>query len=127
MYNPSILNRPVLKIRRRELREHSTDAEKKLWSKLRAKQLSRFKFYRQFSAGPYILDFYCPVCRLAVELDGGQHAEERGILYDEKRKEYLNRQNIRVIRFWDNDVLNNTDGVLIKISENLTPPNLPLK
>jgi len=127
MYSPSFLNIPALKNRRCQLRKGSTDAEKRLWSKLRAKQLNRFKFYRQFSAGQYILDFYCPACRLAVELDGGQHAEEKKRSYDAKRTEYLNRQNIRVIRFWDNDALKNTESVLNIILENLTPPNLPLK
>lgn len=126
MYNPTLLNKPKLKSRRIKLRKRSTDAERKLWSKLRARQLDGFKFYRQFSAGPYILDFYCPACRLAVELDGGQHTEEMKILYDEKRTEYLNKNNIRVMRFWDDDVLNNIEGVSIEISKNLTPPT-PLK
>ncbi len=127
MYNQNLLNKPKLKRRRSELRKRSTDAEKKLWSKLRARQLNSLKFYRQFSVGTYILDFYCSVCRLAIELDGGQHAEEERILYDENRAAYLNENNIRVIRFWDNDVLNNIEGVLIEILKNLTPPSLPLK
>jgi len=123
MYNPFILNKPALKSRRCQLRKGSTDAEKRLWSKLRAKQLNGFKFYRQSGAGPHILDFYCSTCRLAIELDGGQHAKEKEISYDAKRTEYLNRQNIRVIRFWDNDVLKNTESVLNIILENLTPPS----
>ena len=127
MYKPSIFNKPALKLRRRELRRNSTDAEKKLWLKLRAKQLNGFKFYRQFAAEHYILDFYCPSCRLAVELDGSQHVEEKQLICDEKRTRYLNRQNIQVIRFWDNDIFKNIDGVLREIEENLTPPALPLK
>ncbi len=111
MYSPSIFNKPLLKLHRRELRKNSTDAEKKLWSKLRVKQLNGFKFYRQFSAGPYILDFYCSSRRLAVELDGGQHAENRQMIYDKKRTDYLLKNKIHLVRFWDNDVLVNIDGV----------------
>lgn len=104
-YRPSAFNKPIFKSKRRDLRKNSTDAEKKIWSKLRAKQLNGFKFYRQYSAGTYILDFYCSACRLAVELDGSQHTEEKQKMYDEKRTKYLNEHNIRVVRFWDNDVL----------------------
>lgn len=123
----SFLNKISLKPRRQILRKNSTDAERKFWAKLRNRQLLGFKFYRQFSVGPYILDFYCPVCRLAIELDGGQHTKTKQKLYDDKRTNFLKSHNISVIRFWDNDVLQNIDGVLRKIEENLTPPNLPLK
>jgi very-short-patch-repair endonuclease len=121
-----VFNTPNLKIRRRNLRKSSTDAERKLWSKLRDKQLLNLKFFRQYSVGPYILDFYCPTKRLAIELDGSQHATTDKRFYDEKRSLYLKKFNLQVLRFWDNDVLKNTDGVLLKILEHLTPPNLPL-
>jgi very-short-patch-repair endonuclease len=127
MRGPKFLNISSLKNRRMELRKNSTDAEKKLWSKLRKRQLAGFKFCRQFSIGRFILDFYCPKCRLGIELDGGQHAEEQKIVYDKRRTEYLNRNNIKMIRFWDNDVLKNIEGVLGRILEELTPPTLPLK
>jgi len=81
-----------------------------------------FKFFRQYSIGHYILDFFCPVLKLAIELDGGQHGQGAQVLYDKKRTEYLNKNNIEVIRFWDNDVLKNTEGVLLEIARNLTPP-----
>ncbi len=113
-------NKAEFKNRRRALRKNFTDAERKLWSKLRNKQLLGFKFFRQYSVGPYILDFYCPTVKLAIELDGGQHAQGARALYDEKRTEYLDEHNIKVIRFWDNDVLKNTDGVLLEIGRNLT-------
>jgi|SRR3989338_4132835 len=115
-------NRSELKNRRRTLRKNFTDAERKLWSKLRSKQLLGFKFFRQYSIGHYILDFFCPVLKLAIELDGGQHGQGAQVLYDKKRTEYLNKNNIEVIRFWDNDVLKNTEGVLLEIARNLTPP-----
>ncbi|MBU2220239.1 endonuclease domain-containing protein, partial [Patescibacteria group bacterium] len=106
---------------RRELRKNFTDAERKLWSRLRNKQLFGFKFFRQYSVGPYIIDFYCPSIRLGVEADGSQHSTTRKI-YDERRTRYLEQFNIVVLRFWDNDILKNTDGVLLEISRNLTPP-----
>lgn len=123
----SFLNKISLKSRRQILRKNSTDAERKLWAKLRNKQVFGQKFYRQFSAGPYILDFYCSVCRLAIELDGGQHAKARQKLYDDKRTQFLKSNNIRAIRFWDDDISNNIDGILKEIINHLTPPILPLK
>jgi len=114
-------NRSELKNRRRTLRKNFTDAERKLWSRLRGRQLSGFKFFRQYGVGPYILDFFCPAIKLAIELDGGQHAQGAQAFYDERRTEYLNKCDIKVIRFWDSDVFRNTDGVLLEISRNLTP------
>ena len=73
MNQKAAFNWPSAKTRRRSLRKSSTDAERKLWSKLRNKQLAGLKFFRQYSVGPYILDFYCPTLRLDIEADGGQH------------------------------------------------------
>lgn len=115
-----LYNKAELKNKRRVLRKSFTDAERKLWSRLRNKQLFGFKFFRQYSVGPYILDFYCPAAKLGIELDGGHHAQTSQALYDKKRTEYLNEHNVKVIRFWDNDVLKNTDGVLLEINRNLT-------
>ncbi|KKT26902.1 MAG: hypothetical protein UW11_C0005G0026 [Parcubacteria group bacterium GW2011_GWA2_43_9b] len=120
-----VFNKTAVKTHRRALRKASTDAERRLWSKLRSKQLSGLKFFRQYSIGSYILDFYCPAVRLSIEADGSQHGEIRRD-YDEKRTRYLERFNITVLRFWDNDILKNTDGVILKILEHITPPNLPL-
>jgi very-short-patch-repair endonuclease len=115
-------NAPALKQRRRELRLNQTEAEKALWKHLRNKQLYGVKFFRQFSVGPYILDFYCPQLRLAIELDGGQHTEEDAREYDAARSAYLQAQGIDVMRFWNHDVLNQTESVLRKIFEKVTPP-----
>jgi very-short-patch-repair endonuclease len=74
------------------------------------------KFFRQYGIGPYVLDFYCPERRLAVEVDGGQHADVRQ-QHDARRDKYLEDLDIRVIRFWNNDVLQNIEGVAQKIAE----------
>ena len=119
-------NDPSLKEKRRDLRKNQTDAEKLLWARLRNKQLLGNKFYRQYSVGAYILDFYCPDHRLAIELDGGQHAAEEKQMYDEVRSAFLKSEGIAVVRFWNNDVMQNLNGVLLRIAECITPPNLPL-
>lgn len=78
-------NDPALKQRRRELRQDQTKAEELFWSKVRNKQMNSLKFFRQYSIGPYILDFYCPAMKLAVELDGGQHNVSEQREYDNTR------------------------------------------
>ncbi|MCL5774117.1 MAG: endonuclease domain-containing protein [Firmicutes bacterium] len=83
------------------------------------------KFFRQYSIDGYILDFYSPKLKLAIELDGGQHTEIENQEYDEIRSNYLKKQGIYVLRFWNIDIIQNIEGVLQKISE-ITPPNLPL-
>lgn len=99
------------------MRKNQTDAEKVLWRYLRNRQKGGLKFFRQYSVGKYILDFYCPILRLAIELDGGGHMEAAKVLYDKNRTEYLNGFGVRVMRFWDNDVLKNIEGVVQKIDE----------
>jgi len=84
------------------------------------------KFFRQYSIGPYILDFYCPNMKLAVELDGGQHNQCEGKEYDADRSEYLKAQGIEVMRFWNNDVLHDMESVLSELGLKVTPPPLPL-
>jgi very-short-patch-repair endonuclease len=119
-------NDPALKDRRRELRRNQTDAEKALWAQVRNKQFFGLKFFRQYSMGAYILDFYCPEKKLAVELDGGQHNLAAGREYDAERTAYLNSHGIEVARFWNNEVLCEIEGVLESLIQRLTPPNLPL-
>ena len=100
--------------RARELRRNGTKPEAKLWQVLRGTPLG-FSFRRQHPVGPYILDFYSPVLRLAIELDGDQHCEQRA--YDERRTRFLNARGIRVFRFWNTEVNENLDGVCERISE----------
>ena len=112
-----LYNDPSRKPERRRLRSDATDAERKLWIILRNRQTAGLKFLRQYSIGSYILDFYCPEHRLAIEVDGGQHADRFSQQHDARRDGYLKALNIRVMRFWNNDVLQNIDGVGQKIRE----------
>ena len=99
------------------LRKIPTEAEQKLWSRLRRKQLLGYRFRRQRPIGPYIVDFVCLQVSLIIEVDGGQHAEQ--IAKDEARTRFLEKEGFRVIRFWNNDVLANTDGVVKSILHDL--------
>ncbi len=94
----------------RQLRCNQTDVEKLLWKHIRNRQLNGFKFRRQYVIGVYIVDFICIQQRLIIELDGGQHMIQKQ--YDENRITYLIQQGYSLIRFWNNDVLNNLTGVL---------------
>jgi len=116
-------NDPSTELDRRHLRKNATDAERKLWGILRSRQMSGLKFFRQYSAGPYTLDFYCPARRLAIEVDGGQHADVYDQQHDAHRDKYLKELNIRVIRFWNDDVLQNMEGVGQKIREEIERPS----
>ena len=113
-------NRPWLKNFRRELRTHGTHAEATLWLRLKGRQLGGYRFRRQFSVGRFILDFYCPETRLAVELDGAGHYTEEGRAYDQARTEYLEQVfGIRVIRFENREVFERMEGVLGEIKHSL--------
>jgi very-short-patch-repair endonuclease len=120
--------------RARSLRANMTDAEAKLWNALRREQVRGISFRRQRPIAPYVLDFYAPRLKLAVEVDGGQHAEQRKQA-DDDRTEYLAAKGISVVRYWNNDVLSNLEGVLSDLVahiERLAPaeatpsPTLPL-
>jgi very-short-patch-repair endonuclease len=121
-----IRNDPALKQRRRELRRNQTDAEKAFWANVRDRQFYGLRFFRQYSIGPYIVDFYCPTVKLGVELDGGQHNQGKNKKYDAVRSEYLKTQGIDVIRFWDHEVLRDMQSVLTKLALKVTPLHPPL-
>ena len=89
-----------------------TDAENMLWTKLRRKQLKGFPFYRQKIIGKFIVDFYCPKANLVIEVDGGQHYSERGQAKDRARDDVLRKMGMKVLRFSDREVFENTDGVM---------------
>ena len=103
--------------RARELRRNSTDAEKKFWRAIRA-GLPQLKWRRQMPVGPYFADFACFAEKLIIELDGGQHAEATE--KDAVRSRFFGEQGYRVIRFWNNDVLANIDGVIERIAAEIT-------
>ena len=94
----------------RALRKNQTDAEKLLWYRLRNRQLAGCKFRRQQIIGPYITDFLCLEPKLIIELDGGQHSEQKE--QDEQRTRFLESMGYQVLRFWNNEVLGNPDSVL---------------
>src|SRR5271163_3294932 len=94
--------------RARQLRQSSTGAERRMWSALRHRRLSRYRFRCQHPLGDFIADFACTEYQLVIEVDGGQHSESA----DTTRTAWLQSQGWRVLRFWNNDVLSNTDGVV---------------
>ncbi len=104
---------------KKSLRTSQTDAENKLWYHLRNRNLHGAKFRRQHILRNYIVDFVCLEQKLIIELDGSQHAEQ--ITYDETRTQILKKDGFRVIRFWNNDVLENTNAILEMIYHALNP------
>jgi very-short-patch-repair endonuclease len=103
--------------RSRALRRSATDADRKLWHRIRARQLSGHKFRRQVWIGPYIVDFICFEQLVIIEVDGGHHANSAS--NDAARTAWLNSQGYRVLRFWNNEVLQNIDGVLSRLLSEL--------
>ena len=106
----------MLNQKARKLRQSSTDAERRMWSALRDRRLIRYKFRRQHPVGNFIVDFACTEQRLVIEVDGGQHADDPT---DARRTAWLQNQGWKVIRFWNNDVLTNTTGVIERILQAL--------
>ena len=99
----------IIRARARQLRNNPTDAERLLWSHLRLRQIDGNRFRRQQPLGGYIVDFVCLEKRLIVEVDGGQHSEQK--TYEEKRTDWLRSQGFVVLRFWDDEVLKQLDNV----------------
>ena len=110
----------------RALRNNLTDAERRLWQKLKRRQIATLKFRRQQPIGAFIVDFVCFERRVIVEVDGGQHAEQ--VPYDEQRTRWLEAQGYLVLRFWNNDVLANTEAVAQAIrdavEQRICPPSI---
>lgn len=115
-----IHNRKSMKDLRRQLRNSLTPAEAALWKALKGSKLAGKKFRRQHSIGDYVVDFYCPECKLAIELDGEKHFNSMASEYDLRRTECLRRYNIRVLRFENRAVFEHPDGVLETIRRHLT-------
>lgn len=112
-------NDPTRKEVRQYLRRHATQPEQVLWHHLRGSQINGLKFRRQYGVDVYILDFYCPELRLAIELDGDSHYSEAGAKQDVERGEFLRKQNIKTLRFTNHEVMTNIEGILTIISSYL--------
>lgn len=108
----------LLRTRAKAMRSAPTDAERKLWAILRAKRLAEYKFKRQVPIDRYIVDFVCLRQRLIIEVDGGQHSPSS----DARRDAYLLGQGFRILRFWNNEILINEEGVSRRILDELEPP-----
>jgi len=112
-----------LRVIAKHLRRQGTVAENLLRNHLRAKQINGLRFRRQEPVGQYIVDFLCYEVRMVIEVDGGQHAERKE--FDKERDDWLASRGFRVLRFWDNEVLTNIEGVLEKIRDEITPSPRP--
>jgi very-short-patch-repair endonuclease len=115
----------INRFRAKSMRFEMTDAETVLWKQLRAHRLNHLGFRRQSPIGPYIVDFVCQEHRLVVELDGGQHANDREALHDAKRQKWLASRGYQVLRFWNSDVLQHCEAVLETITSAITHPIPP--
>ena len=94
------------------MRSNATDAENLMWQLLRAKRFMNLKFRRQHVIAPYIVDLYCHELGLVIELDGSQHGTDDAIEYDAERTKFLEALDLKVVRYWNHDVLGNTEAVL---------------
>lgn len=103
----------------RNLRKNLTPQERKLWNMLRNHQFYGYEFRRQYPIGDYIVDFICREKKIIVEIDGGQHNEQNNIQYDIKRTEFLHSIGYKVLRFWNNEVDNNIEGVFEIIKQEI--------
>jgi len=105
--------------RRKKLRRDVPFCEKKLWQFLKGKQLQGIKFRRQFGIGPYVVDFFCPRHRIAIEVDGDSHYEENAEKNDRLRTSFIESKGIRIVRFTNTDIVENIDGVIETIRSEL--------
>lgn len=107
-----LYNKPLIKKLRQDLRKKQTESEARLWHYLRGRKLDGYKFYRQYSIGNYVADFYCPKKRIAIELDGSVHNNKLTRINDKVRTATFESVNVMVIRFWNAQVLNDTERVV---------------
>lgn len=117
--NNQIHNLKYLKVTRKKLRNNATKAEQFLWNFLKGRQIKNTKFRRQHSIGNYIVDFYCPEKKLAIEIDGSIHETKEVKINDKEKAETLNFYNIQILRFNNEDVFDNIVNVLNKIKESI--------
>ena len=119
IYNLHLGAKPSVHGHANELRRKETEAEQKLWALLRNRQLKGRKFRRQHAITKYIVDFYCHECKLAIELDGYHHKKDETKEYDKARTALLNEYGITVLRFWNEEVIEEIEMVLEKIATHL--------
>ena len=105
----------------RNLRKNSTIQERRLWNLLKNRQFHNLKFKRQQPIGDYIVDFICKEAKIIIEIDGGQHNILENIDYDTARTEYLNTLGYKVMRFWNNEIYENIEGVMSKLKQEINP------
>jgi len=120
-----IFNKDRLKCTRQCLRRNAPTPEILIWNKLKSKQLCGCKFRRQHSIGNYIVDFYCPSGKLIIEIDGDSHFRKEAIRRDEERTEFFNSLGLQILRFSNKEVMENIEGVMIKIQEEINHPLTP--
>lgn len=123
-----IFNKALYKTQRQVLRRNTPSPEILLWSKLKGKQLNGFKFRRQYGVLNFVVDFYCPRCKLAIEIDGNSHYGDKAQQHDADRQLAIQSLGIRFLRFKNTDVLRNIDGVLdeiIGVVSEYKPPLAP--
>ncbi len=114
-----IFNNTRFKKGRRRLRNDMTGAECTLWKHLRRRNIRGFKFRRQFSIDSYILDFYCPQLKLAIEVDGDSHLTDEELEYDKKRQNYIEKYEIQFLRFFNGEIYNDIDNVIVRIIDKI--------
>jgi len=120
-----LFNKTSEKEKRRTLRKNMPPAETILWSKLRGKSLHGCKFRRQYSIGPYIVDFYSPQLRLAIEIDGESHFVDGALQRDQVRRAFIESAGVTVLRFTNQDIYDRLEGVVEKILEKIPGKHLP--
>jgi very-short-patch-repair endonuclease len=112
-----IFNRTRMKERRRELRKNETEAENVLWEQIRDRKLAGIKFRRQYSIGAFVVDFYCPSLKLAIEVDGSVHETEKAKIYDRYRQKGIEELKIKFLRFSNSEIVNDISQVLDIITQ----------
>ena len=105
----------------RNLRKNATIQERRLWNLLKNRKFYNLKFKRQQPVGEYIVDFICKEAKIIIEVDGGQHNANDNVHLDKERTNYLENLGYKVIRFWNNEIYENIEGVLLKIKEEINP------
>ncbi len=114
-----LFNKTSEKLKRRQLRSNMTKAEALIWQKLRCKQIENCKFRNQYSVDRFVLDFYSPEIKLAIEIDGESHFQEGAALYDNERQIFIESAGIKFLRFTNNQVYENLNGVLETIAHKI--------